>query len=192
MEAYPLYWPEGRQRTPSWKRTRSRFQTGFVAAAKAAYDEVRLLGGRGTIVSTNVPLRRDGLPLASAKRVDDAGAAIYFTYKDKQMCFACDRWDKVEDNIWAIAKTIEALRGIARWGTGDMLEAAFKGFTALTGPSSKKQWNEVLGVRSDAPLSEIEAAYKRRAKDAHPDNGGSHESMAEINAAMDEARRVKP
>ena len=189
-EAYPLYWPEGRKRTDAWKRTRSRFNTGFGAAAKAAYDEVGRLGGRGTIVSTNVPLRRDGLPLASAKRVDDAGAAIYFTYKDKQMCFACDRWDKVEDNIWAIAKTIEALRGIARWGTGDMLEAAFKGFAALPPPRSSA-WHEVLDVSPDAPLSEIEVAYKRHAKNAHPDNGGSHDEMAKLNDAILQARKEK-
>lgn len=186
-EAYPLYWPEYRPRTPHWKLARSRFKTGFGAAANAAYDQVRLLGGKDTIVSTNVPLRRDGLPLASAKRVEDAGAAIYFTYKGKYMCFACDRWDRVEDNIWAIAKTIEALRGIARWGTGDMLEAAFKGFLAI----SSRTWYEILGVRPDTPLSEIESAYKVRAMKAHPDNGGSHEAMSELNTAIAEARRVR-
>lgn len=93
-----------------------------------------LPGAKNAVVSTNVALRRDGLPLASAKRVDDPGVAVYFLYKGKQTCFACDRWDKVEDNIYAVAKTIDAMRGIARWGTGDMLDAAFNGFTALPPP----------------------------------------------------------
>jgi hypothetical protein len=31
------------------------------------------------------------------------------------MCFACDRWDSVGDNVYAITKTIKALRGIERW-----------------------------------------------------------------------------
>ena len=44
----------------------------------------------------------------------------------------------------AIAKTIEALRGINRWGTGDMMEAAFKGFSALPAPDTNKPWREVL------------------------------------------------
>ena len=39
-------------------------------------------------------------------------AAVYFTYKQKPMCFACDKWDQVHDNIYAIGKTIKALRGI--------------------------------------------------------------------------------
>jgi hypothetical protein len=47
------------------------------------------------------------------------------------MCFACDRWDSVADNVQAIRKTIEALRGIERWGTGDMVQRAFAGFVAL-------------------------------------------------------------
>jgi hypothetical protein len=38
------------------------------------------------------------------------------------MCLACDRWDKVQDNIYAIAMTIEPLRGIERWGSGSMVE----------------------------------------------------------------------
>lgn len=34
-----------------------------------------------------------------------------------------------------------------------------------------------------------EANYRTRARQAHPDNGGSHERMAELNAAIDEARK---
>lgn len=47
------------------------------------------------------------------------------------MCFACEKWQDVYGNIYAIGKTIEALRGIERWGTGDMVEQAFTGFVAL-------------------------------------------------------------
>jgi len=57
------------------------------------------------------------------------------------MCLACDRWDKVQDNIYAIAMTIEPLRGIERWGSGSMVEQAFTGFFAL--PAPKSPW-EIL------------------------------------------------
>lgn len=195
-EAYPLYWPEGRARTAAYKRQASRFTTGFGMAAKTVMDEIRRLGGRLPIVSTNVPLRRDGLPLASAKRVDDPGVAVYFTYKTKQVCFACDRWNKVEDNIWAVAKTIEAMRGIARWGTGDMLDAAFTGFAALPAPGSHhvRPWFEVLGYVSPAGLTqaEVEARYRTLAREKHPDVGGSGEQMAELNAARAEAKLRLP
>jgi hypothetical protein len=121
-EAYPLHWPEGRKRTDPYRRQRSRFQTGFGMAVRQVIAELHRMGARNAVVSTNVPLRRDGLPLASAKNVSDPGAAVYFRRKDKPMVFACDRWDKPEDNLWAIAKTIEAMRGIERWGSGDMTD----------------------------------------------------------------------
>lgn len=73
---------------------------------------------------------------------------------------------------------------------GDMVEAAFRGFEALPAPG-KREWVAILGVRPSDPLSEIEAAYKKRAKECHPDNGGSHDAMTEINSAMQTARKMK-
>lgn len=183
-EAFPLYWPEGCPRTPTWKRQRSRFNTGFGAAVNLVVGELRRLGAMHSVVSTNVALRRDGLPLASAKRVDDTGAAVYFMYKGKQVCFACDRWDKVEDNIYAIAKTIDAMRGIARWGTGDMLDAAFNGFAALPPPAD---WRSILC--DPKTLDDAETKYRFLARQNHPDAGGTQEKMSELNTAIAAARK---
>ena len=138
-EAFPLSWPAGRKRTQY--RERAKFDTTFARARDNIVREVGLLAGRygpdpQIVISTNIALRRDGLPLASQRQPDDPGVAVYFLYKKRQMSFACDRWEKIEHNMQAIAKTIEALRGIARWGTGDMLEAAFTGFTALPAPTA--------------------------------------------------------
>jgi curved DNA-binding protein CbpA len=66
-----------------------------------------------------------------------------------------------------------------------MVEQAFAGFTALPAP---KNPNEVLGVRSGASRAEIEAAYREKAKRAHPDAGGSEAAMAELNSARDQLR----
>ena len=191
-EAYPLYWPEHRPRTPAHKRQRSRFATGFGQALQVVGWEIERLGGTARVISTDVPRRRDGLPLASAKRVDDPGVAVYFTLNGRQTCFACDRWDKVEDNIWAIAKTIEAMRGIARWGTGDMMEAAFAGFAALPPPGNGVDWRRELadGIGPISTLERAESLYRRKARTHHPDApGGSNESMARLNAAIEAARK---
>lgn len=71
----------------------------------------------------------------------DRGAAVYFEMKGKPVSLACDKWNRVEDNIWAIAKHIEALRGQQRWGVGS-IEQAFRGYTALPaiGESSASEW----------------------------------------------------
>lgn len=196
FEAYPLQWPTGRPRTGQWSRERAKFQTTFARARDDIAREVQLLvGGRWArdpqlVISANVALRRDGLPLAGQRAPDDPGVAVYFEHKKRAMCFACDRWDKIEHNMQAIAKTIEALRGIARWGTGDMLEAAFTGFAALPAPGAKREWWEVLGVARSCSTDEARAAFRRLAAEHHPDRGGSVDRMAEVNAAWAAAQEA--
>jgi hypothetical protein len=190
-EAYPLQWPAGRKRTQRYEREQARFDVSFARARDNILDEVRLLaGGRWaadpmTVISSNVALRRDGLPLANQRNPEDPGVSVFFLYKKRQMCFSCDRWLKVEHNMQAIAKTIEALRGVARWGTGDMLEAAFTGFAALPAPGAAREWWEVLGVPRNAAREDIRQAYRRLASANHPDRGGDAATMAAINAAHD-------
>ena len=194
-EAYPLQWPAGRKRTDRWSLERAKFDVSFARARDNIVREVGLLAGKWPdpqiVISTNIALRRDGLPLASQRQPDDMGVAVYFLYKKRQMSFACDRWNKIEHNMQAIAKTIEALRGIARWGTGDMLEAAFTGFMALPAPSAgmKREWWDVLQCARSAGRDVIQAQYRRLASDYHPDRGGDPTKMAELNAARDEAMR---
>lgn len=192
VTAYPLQWPSGRERLPAHRREASAFGTNMAKARDALFKEVELLGGRHIVLSSNVPLRKDGKPYAKFPAISDPAVAIYFSYRDKQMCFACDRWIKVEDNMQAVRKTIEALRGIARWGTGDMLQAAFTGFTALPAPivyGMKRHWRKVFNY-GDGPATEsaIKTIYRLCASDLHPDrNGGDATKMAELNVARDEA-----
>lgn len=195
-EAYPLQWPAGRKRTERYAREHAKFDVSLARARDNITAEVKLLcGGRWAtdpqiVISTNLNLRRDGLPLANQRAPDDPGVAVYFLYKKRQMSFACDRWLKVEHNMQAIAKTIEALRGIARWGTGDMLEAAFTGFAALPPPGAPKTWREVLGVHPDErDMAVVRRFYKLAASVHHPDKGGSHEVMAELNVALARAEK---
>lgn len=191
IEAYPLYWPEGRPRRPNWNREEARFNASFARARDEVVRQVQLLVGRYTksdlIVSTNIALRRDGLPLAGQRQPDDPGVAIYFTYRKKQVCFACDRWKKVEDNMHAIALTIDALRGINRWGTGDMVEAAFRGFEALPSPGNSTSWRDVFGA--DTTAANLDGRYRFARSAAHPDRGGSAEKFDAVQKAYEQACR---
>lgn len=181
-EAYPLTWPLGRPRQHG--REVARFKTTLGKAIENVRYEVDLLGGTAVVISSNLPLRRDGLPMARAGYIGDCGVAVYFTLRKKPMCFACDRWDRVEDNMQAIAKTIEALRGIERWGSGQMVEQAFTGFIALPAPEA---WWQVLGLKGpDATREQIEHAHRRLAMEHHPDRGGDADRMARINRARDQ------
>ncbi len=193
VEAFPLQWPVGRPRTPTLERENGRFDTSFARARDNIVREVGLLCGRyapdpRVVISTNIALRRDGLPLAGQRQPIDPAVAVYFTYNGRQVSFACDRWCRIEHNMQAIAKTIEALRGLSRWGTGDMVAAAFTGFEALPPPGAVRTWREVIGVPpGERDMSAVRAAFRRRAQDAHPDRGGSHDDMAALNVALRQA-----
>jgi hypothetical protein len=188
IDAFPLSWPVGRPRTKNPER--SRFRITFGRARDEVRSEVNLLGAANLIISTNLPLRRDGLPYAMRASPDDAGVAAYFEHDGRRVCFACDRWAKIEDNMHAIALTVGALRGIDRWGTGDMLAAAFTGFIALPAPGAAKTWREVLGVGPHENLMAAKWAYRALASENHPDKGGSPARMAEINAAWAQAQEA--
>jgi len=189
--AYPLTWPQGAPRTEPLKRANSAFKQTDVSALDFLQGEIRRMGGSYLVISTNIELRRDGMPYANQKQPADPGAAIYFLRKGKQMTFACDRWAKVRDNLYAIAKTIEAIRGIERWGSTDMMERAFQAFEAL--PSMHEPsafWRDVLGLQGKPTRADVDAAYRARAKAAHPDSGGSREEWDRLSAAYEVAKQV--
>lgn len=187
-QAFPLHWPEGWPRTKTQQS--SRFDVSFASARDGLLDQLRLLNARYPVISTDVELRRDGLPYANQPEPKDRGVAVYFEWKGKQHVLACDRWDKIKDNMRALEKTVEALRGIDRWGASTILERSFQAFVALP-PSGKRTWREVLGFppQSNPDRTGIELQYRTLAKTRHPDAGGSVEAMAELNAARDEALR---
>lgn len=83
-------------------------------ARRELQAEVSRLGGERLVVSTNVPLRRDGNPYSDIREPSDVGVAVYFVRKGRRLVFCCDAWNTVSSNLWAVVKTIDALRGVER------------------------------------------------------------------------------
>lgn len=191
-QAHPLQWPVGKPRTVSPRH--SAFKVASIdKATKALLHELRLLGAEHVVISTNMRLRAtDGLPYSRDKMPADKGVAVYFSYLLKQMTFACDQWEELKDNIYAIAKTIEALRGIERWGSGDMMQQAFSGFLALPAPALKRDPLVVFGFkRLPASYAEVKARWRELAAKYHPDNQDTHdaEKFEELRQAHEELRK---
>lgn len=190
IEAYPLHWPVGYQRTEN--RIVSSFKQGMDASQRFLREEIRRLKATDLIVSTNIPVRKDGGMYTDymSRRIQDPGVAIYFKYKGKQISMCCDRYVSVWENVYALGKGIEALRGLERWGVSDFLDRAFTGFTAL--PEStvgiQRHWSEVLNVpRSENRPGVITKVYRELVKIHHPDVGGDTKKFQEITDAYDRA-----
>lgn len=201
-QAYPLQWPKGRPRRSPASRRRARFsvsewyansasnsrykrQKGIsvAEAVKRVIEEADRIGARGPVISSNIELRLDGLPRSGQREPQDPGVCAYFDLAGKPRAMPCDTYDTVAGNIAAIAAHIEATRAIERHGVATVAEM-FEGFAAL--PPPKSCW-DILGVPRGAGRDAIDAAFRSKAKTAHPDLGGSAAAMAEINAAREQA-----
>lgn len=201
--SYPLQWPDG------WKRetyrTYPKFQGQFARDRDSVYRQLKRFGCSQIVITSDLPTRNDGVPYANAT-CSDPGIAVWWVKKGREHVIACDRWKTVGLNMRAIDMTIDALRGIDRWGTSQVVEKAFAGFAALPGagetsegipmPPAKPAWHEVLGVTDlyksgMLPDGDLLAIVKQRHREkiklAHPDVGGDPAIAAELNAALAEA-----
>lgn len=180
-EAFPLTWPAG------WPRSNhqsfGKFKTSHGNAVNGLIGELLLMRAQNVVISTNVSLNRYGLPYANKSQPADTGVAVYFTLDGVQKCFPCDKWKRVEDNIHAIELTISALRGIERWGSKNMVDAAFQGFKALpehTAPNEEKK-RYFQGMKK----AEAITIFKELAKKMHPDLGGDADEFQRMKSEYD-------
>lgn len=170
-KAYPLYWPDGYPRTARQDRIRARFKDRTLhRCRKAIEDEVARFGGKDLIISSNFELRKsDGLPRSGQRQPEDSGVAIFFKLGGEEMSIPCDTYWTVEDNLWALVRTLEALRQIERDGNPTLGRRAFRGFAALPDPTAKA-WHDVLRVDPATCTEEsVKSAYRKKSQEFHPD-----------------------
>lgn len=207
-QAYPLKWPEGWPRMSAHGRKRAKFSKGERQQAtvpggtswmrhkelsindgvERIVSELRTLGvGEGRrVISSNLELRNDGLPRSGQRMPEDPGVAVYWTRKGKQSVMAIDLYDRVADNLAAVAASLSALRAIERHGGAQILERAFEGFAALAAPDAFDPW-ATLGLRPGAAPEAVRAKFRELARKHHPDAGGELEAFQRLERAQREA-----
>lgn len=190
INAFPLQWPSG------WKRAttpiRAKFNCIFGTTRDRIVREIGLMGigSWNVIISTNVELRRDGLPYSGRSEPPDRGVAVYWFDGNNRRVIACDRWDLVKDNMRAIEKTLDAMRGLDRWGTSEIMDRVFAGFRELPPAGDEMpavdDWRMVLGFTPYVDVMNVDilrARYLELANEHHPDRGGDSDKMKLINRA---------
>lgn len=190
---YPLQWPAGWKRMPATARTRARFakqtstsqtwsdgrtttwrgkrEVTIAEGVERVRSELARMGipDHDVVISTDLQLRLDGLPRSGQREPEDPGVAVYWldpVDRAAPKCMAVDRYDRVADNLAAVAATLEAMRAIERHGGAEILQRAFVGFAALPAPGSTEHWADVLD-RADP-----EGSYRRLRSKHHPDRAG--------------------
>jgi DnaJ domain len=185
--AYPLCWPETFPRCKS--REKGRFSSSLGNALGNVETSLKRFGNDSKKTISNIVLSSNCT--LGVTNPSDPGVAVWFTWDDLHVCIPVDRYLTPASNLQAIHHVIEARRVELRHGTLALVRATMTGFLAL--PAPEIRWWEILGISRRAHTDEIENAFKKLAKECHPDRGGSTAMMAELNAARTAAlKAVEP
>ncbi len=189
-------WPG--TRTPSCRRKRATFRATYPKTLDQLEHELHYLRAKEIVIQAGFGLdqiRNDGWPRSSARPHSDPGVIVSFRSPQGEMSFPCDRYLDWEDNLRAIALSLEALRAVDRYGVTQHAEQ-YQGWKALPAPPpatntmSRAAAATVIANHSVfAPLEILseadkrEEAYRQAAKRTHPDAGGSHEAFVLVQQA---------
>jgi|SRR6187549_2201794 len=192
IRAFPLCWPAG------WQRTKHRASSNYKVTTDTAIEEllgsIRTMGGRDIIVSSNVPVRRDGTMYRgdhSDQRIADPGVAVYWTARGPKgepipRNIPCDHWHTVRENVRALGMAIDCIRGLKRCGAGEIQDRAYAGFARLPESTASDPWS-VLGVKRSATREQLTERLRELTRTEHPDHGGSTERFSRLTTAYHEA-----
>lgn len=186
LSAFPLQWPAGYPRTAMPSSNFRFYPSTLTFETKGLREELGRMSARGIVISTNIPVKNDGNPYSTYAKPADVGVAVYFTVDNKAMALCCDKWNTVEANLRALVMSVDAMRGLDRWGVSEIMNRAFMGFKALPEKAASFPWWEILGLSRNCTRKEIEAGYKKKIKLHHPDNGGDPLRWQELQEAYNQ------
>lgn len=192
---------------PDRDRQHSRFKTtGYESYRRKSVPlgdtlelldrEMRMLGAKDAELLVAIApgdFRLDGKPRAQAK-AEHPGIILSFDTKHGHLSYPCDTFTTWQDNLRAVAKGLEALRMVDRFGVTKHGEQ-YRGFLALEATAMPAGFTSVDGAiayltsvidgdpeaSGPAGLRTIVRWAKRR---THPDtDGGSAEAFQRVTAA---------
>ncbi|QKY80054.1 DnaJ-like chaperonin [Gordonia phage Doggs] len=190
------YWPA----PLTANRVSSQFSAPWSATLNLLDRELWHLGPAGKnapavlqIAMREQDFRIDGMPRANA-RPEHPGVILAIESTKGPLSFPCDRFATWQDNLRAIALSLEALRRIDRYGITPNAEQ-YTGWKQLPG-----------GGQADAPMSveharmvirehggidvDLEKAYRRAQFATHPDRNGESRVLWDAVEAAAEVLRA--
>lgn len=192
-------WP-GEQRKPH-QRGWSRFKANWSDTERLLNRELGAIGATNAVMHMDVrerDIRRDGELRANARPNGPAVMIAFNHPKLGALAYPCDTYRDHKDNVRAIAKALEALRMVDRYGVTRNGEQ-YAGWRALppgTGRSeggmtltdaaarigtlSGYEPESLLGSRGAYGAARLRAVWK-----VHPDHGGSNGDYQRFNTACE-------
>ena len=188
------------QRTTPGRRQQARFRVGYNDTLRDLEYELEHLRAKDIVIQADFQLhdiRNDGWPRSNARRPVDPGVLVSFRTPTGELSFPCDRYTAWEDNLRAIALSLEALRAVDRYGVTRQAEQ-YKGWKALPPASAgsgecmtAEQAARFITAQSGIFVSHVKTdmdalkrAYRQAALKLHPDRpAGSESAFAQLQQA---------
>ena len=176
-------------------RKRATFRAGYNDTLSLLDQELAHLGARNITIEialTEAEIRLDGRPRSGAKP-SYPGVVISFDGKQGRYSFPCDTYDAFEDNVRAIALSLEALRAVNRYGVTKIGEQ-YAGFAALPPPMVTELFMTEAGaiavLNQFAPggkvsRNNLRETYHSAVMRLHPDRGGDARSFRQVRRAKE-------
>ena len=178
-------------------RKPTRFQAKWANTLDLLTFEVDALDGKNLVIEVDIDeadLRLDGTIRARARAKSPAVIVSFTARTQGPLMYRCDRFtaqyydqpDDWQQNVRAIALTLQALRSVDRYGATSSGEqyAGWRQIEATASTAQADPW-AVLAELAGGGLGMTRTQIERRARrNAHPDAGGSHEAWLRYTAAM--------
>lgn len=155
----------------SWEQTRRELQYEVDQLSDSRYETDITIG----VGLTEYDIRQDGAPRANARPMLHPGVEISFDSRYGRLTYATDAFTRWQDNVRAVAKGLEALRAVERWGVAKRGQQ-YAGFALLTAGPGKEDLGRQLVARYGSVRDALQAT--------HPDTGGDTASDRDFDAVM--------
>lgn len=167
-------WPH----KPTKARRHAPFRVGYPRSLKMLEREVRWLGGKDVVMGVGLEerdLRLDGTPRANVRAMSHPGVEISFDSRDHgRLTYATDQYWDWQDNVRAVALSLEALRAVDRHGVAKGRQ--YTGFALLTaGPGLEEVGRQLV---------EEYGSIKKALQATHPDTGSARHTQSDYQAVL--------
>jgi hypothetical protein len=180
--------------TPAGSRKQATFKATYPATLDLLFREAGKLGARDLVLQVDVSeryIRTDGLPYANARYGSNPGVVISFASHHGPLRYATDAYTEWQDNLRAIALSLEALRAVDRYGVSKRGEQ-YTGWRALPAGNGSRHFTSAgEALRWMQAQDELEgqqlapgALYRKLARRMHPDTAtGSQPEWNQLDSA---------
>lgn len=189
-------WP----RKLTTNRRNAPFKSTYDRSLRLLRYELERLEARNAVIQVAVKAGNiigGGASIRSDSVREHPGVILSFDTKDGPFSYPCDTFRTLEDNVRAIALTLEHLRAVNRYGVTQRGEQ-YRGFSALPMPrddgalTREEALELIVGIPA-AMLNEemltpdfLKSKWRERVQAAHPDKpGGDAELFKRVQRARD-------